>query len=117
MERPTVATDAGGMPEVVIDEQTGLLVPVRDPEALAAAILRLVEDRDLARQLGENGRARMLERHTIQHTIDGVIEVYREVAAERGLRRAPFDDTGPRGPDSIGPLGLMPSDVLFTQSH
>jgi glycosyltransferase involved in cell wall biosynthesis len=116
MKRPTVATDAGGMPEVVIDEQTGLLVPVRDPEALAAAILRLVEDPDLARQLGENGRARMLERHTIQHTIDGVIDVYREVAAERGLRRAPFDDPAAHGePESVGPLGLMPSDVLFSR--
>jgi glycosyltransferase involved in cell wall biosynthesis len=118
MERPMVATDAGGMPEVVIDEQTGLLVPVRDPEALAEAILRLVEEPELARRLGENGRARMLERHTIQHTIDGVIEAYREVAAERGMERAPFDDPGLRGgPESIGPLGLMPSDVLFTESR
>jgi glycosyltransferase involved in cell wall biosynthesis len=118
MERPMVATDAGGMPEVVIDEQTGLLVPVRDPEALAEAILRLVEEPELARRLGENGRARMLERHTIQHTIDGVIEAYREVAAERGMERAPFDDPGLRGgPESIGPLGLMPSDVLFTESQ
>jgi glycosyltransferase involved in cell wall biosynthesis len=118
MERPTVATAAGGMPEVVIDEETGLLVPIRDPEALAAAILRMVEDPELARRLGENGRARMLERHTIQHTIDGVIEAYREVAVERGLRRAPLDDPGPRGgPESIGPLGLMPSDVLFTESR
>jgi glycosyltransferase involved in cell wall biosynthesis len=116
MERATVATDAGGMPEVVLDEETGLLVPVRDPEALAAAILRLVEDPELARRLGRNGRARMLERHTIQHTIDGVIEAYREVAAERGLRRAPLDEPVPRGgPESIGPLGLMPSDVLFTE--
>jgi glycosyltransferase involved in cell wall biosynthesis len=118
MERPTVATAAGGMPEIVIDEETGLLVPIRDPEALAAAILRMVEDPELARRLGENGRARMLERHTIQHTIDGVIEAYREVAVERGLRRAPLDDPGPRGgPESIGPLGLMPSDVLFTESR
>jgi glycosyltransferase involved in cell wall biosynthesis len=118
MQRPTVATDAGGMPEVVIDEQTGLLVPVRDPEALAEAILRLVENPELARRLGENGRARMIERHTIQHTIDAVIEAYREVAAERGLRRAPFDEAGPHGvPESIGPLGLMPSDVLFTESQ
>ncbi|MEA2425228.1 MAG: hypothetical protein QOH13_1638, partial [Thermoleophilaceae bacterium] len=66
MERPLVATAAGGMPEVVVDEETGLLVPVRDPEALAAAILRLVEDPDLGRRLGRAGRARMLGHHTIQ---------------------------------------------------
>jgi glycosyltransferase involved in cell wall biosynthesis len=114
MERPTVATAAGGMPEVVIDEETGLLVPVRDPEALAAAILRLVEDPGLAGRLGRAGRARMLEHHTIQHTIDGVIDVYREVAAERGLQRAPLDGRGVQ--ESLGPLGLMPSDVLFAES-
>jgi glycosyltransferase involved in cell wall biosynthesis len=118
MERPMVATAVGGMPEVVIDEQTGLLVPVQDPEALAAAILRLVEDEELARRLGASGRARMLERHTIQHTINGVIEAYREVAVERGLQREPFVGAGQReGPESIGPLGLMPSDVLFAESQ
>jgi glycosyltransferase involved in cell wall biosynthesis len=115
MERPMVATRAGGMPEVVIDEQTGLLVPVRDPEALAAAILRLVDDPELRLRLGKEGRARMLERHTIQRTIDGVIDVYREVAEERGLVRPPFDKPGAhRLEESLGPLGLMPSDVLFT---
>jgi hypothetical protein len=91
---------------------------VMSPEALAAAILRLVEDPELARRLGEAGRARMLESHTIQHTIDGVIEVYREVADERGLRRAPFDRPGaPGSEEGVGPLGLMPSDVLFTESR
>jgi hypothetical protein len=60
----------------------------------------------------------MLERHTIQHTIDGVIDVYREVAEERGLRRAPFDEPGvPAAQEGIGPLGLMPADVLFTESR
>jgi hypothetical protein len=57
----------------------------------------------------------MLERHTIQRTIDGVIDVYREVAAERGIERPPFDKPGARRvEESLGPLGLMPSDVLFT---
>jgi glycosyltransferase involved in cell wall biosynthesis len=117
MERPMVATAAGGMPEVVIDEETGLLVPVRHPEALAAAILRLVEDPELAHRLGKAGRARMLERHTIQHTIDGVIDAYRELAAERGLTRPPLDAPAPTEfADSLGSLGLMPSDVLFSES-
>jgi hypothetical protein len=60
----------------------------------------------------------MLARHTIQHTIEGVIEVYGEVAAERGMQRAPFDDPALYGgPESIGSLGLMPSDVLFSESQ
>jgi glycosyltransferase involved in cell wall biosynthesis len=118
MSRPMVATRAGGMPEVVIDGETGLLVPVHDPEALAEAILRLIEDPQLARRLGEAGRARMLEHHTIQRTIDEVIEVYRELAAERGLTRAPLDRNGAPGHRrSVGSLGLMPSDVLFAASE
>jgi len=86
-----IATRAGGMPEVVIDGETGLLVPVRDPQALAAAILRLMDDPDYARALGRAGRARMLEQHTIQRTIDGVIDAYREVARERSLRWPAFE--------------------------
>jgi glycosyltransferase involved in cell wall biosynthesis len=117
MERPLVATRAGGMPEVVIDGETGLLVPTQAPEALAAAILRLVEDPALGRRLGMAGRKRMLEHHTIQHTIEGIIDVYQEVAAERGLRRPPFDGSRSRvTAESIGPLGLMPKDVLFVDS-
>jgi glycosyltransferase involved in cell wall biosynthesis len=48
---PIVATRAGGNPEIVIDEQTGLLVPIRDPTALAAAVRRLLTDRNLAVQM------------------------------------------------------------------
>jgi glycosyltransferase involved in cell wall biosynthesis len=114
MARPMVATEVGGMPEVVIDGETGLTVPARNPAALAAAIVRLVDDPALARRLAEAGRAHVLERHTIQRTIDGVVEAYREVAVERGLPRAPFDS--PAVKESVGSLGLMPSDVLFTGS-
>lgn len=54
---PIAATTAGGIPEVVEHEKTGLLCPPRDAQALAAVQLRLLEDRDLARRLGENARA------------------------------------------------------------
>jgi hypothetical protein len=58
----------------------------------------------------------MLERHTIQHTIGGVIDSYRELAAERGLRRPPLEERAPtRSAESLGSLGLMPSDALFTE--
>jgi glycosyltransferase involved in cell wall biosynthesis len=112
MRRPTVATRAGGLPETVRDGETGLLVPMRDPAALAAAILRLVEDPALGRRLGAAGRDLMLERHTIQHTIAGVAAVYAEASAERGLshRRPASPDDGAL---SAGGLGLDPRDVLF----
>ncbi|MDE2491591.1 MAG: glycosyltransferase [Elusimicrobia bacterium] len=56
---PVAATRAGGIPEVVEDGATGLLVSPRDPEALAAAILRLVSDRALAARLAAEARRRL----------------------------------------------------------
>ncbi len=58
---PVVATDVSGIPELVRDQETGLLVPPRDPNALAGAIQRLLQDRTLAMGLATNGRA-LLER-------------------------------------------------------
>lgn len=55
---PVVATDIPGYREVVTDGLEGLLVPPRDPEALAAALVRVLSEPDLARRLGDAGRAR-----------------------------------------------------------
>ncbi len=56
---PVVATAVGGTPEVVVDGETGLLVPSGDPVALADAILKLLEDRGMAETFGRRGRARV----------------------------------------------------------
>jgi len=56
---PIAATTAGGIPEVVEDGVTGLLVLPRRPEALAGAIMRLIDDKALAARLAEQGRARL----------------------------------------------------------
>jgi glycosyltransferase involved in cell wall biosynthesis len=57
--RPVVATSVGGTPELVVDGETGLLVPPGDVDALAEALRRLLADSALARRLGEAGRARV----------------------------------------------------------
>jgi glycosyltransferase involved in cell wall biosynthesis len=80
---PVVATPVGGTPEVVVDGETGLLVPPRDPERLADAIARVVGDRELARRLGEAGRARVAERFSASAMERRVLEIYDEVAAAR----------------------------------
>lgn len=61
MELPMVSTEVAGIPELVIDGVTGLVVPQRDPEALAAAIQRLLDDEDLRQRLGKAARKRVEE--------------------------------------------------------
>jgi glycosyltransferase involved in cell wall biosynthesis len=53
---PVAATAVGGVPEIVEHDRTGLLVPARDPAAMAQAIGRLLRDKSLRRRLGEAGR-------------------------------------------------------------
>jgi glycosyltransferase involved in cell wall biosynthesis len=76
---PVVATRVGAIPEVVDDGVTGLLVPPRDPSALAAAIRTLAEDPALRERLGRAGRRRVLERFGFERAV--------QVEAD-GIRRA-----------------------------
>jgi phosphatidylinositol alpha-1,6-mannosyltransferase len=58
--RPVVAGRSGGVADAVVHEETGLLVDPRDPAGVAAAVVRVLSDSDLAQRLGENGRSRVL---------------------------------------------------------
>ncbi|HUI03276.1 MAG TPA: glycosyltransferase family 4 protein [Acidimicrobiales bacterium] len=82
---PLVATTGGALPEVVgEDGETGLLVTPDDPEALAHAVRRILDDPDLASRLGDGGRRRVLGRFTWQATARGTAEQYRVVLDELG---------------------------------
>jgi glycosyltransferase involved in cell wall biosynthesis len=87
--RPVVATRVGGIPEIVRDGETGLLVPPDDPEALAGAIVRMLSDPALASRLGSNGARLVREHFTLDSMVEGNERVYREVLLERRGRRAP----------------------------
>jgi len=63
---PVVATKVGGNPELVIDGETGYLVPPADPEAMADALLRLIRDPQLRREFGRRGRERVKEHFSLQ---------------------------------------------------
>ena len=78
--KPVVATTAGGMPEVVADGQTGILVPPRDDEALAAAIVKLLKDERLRGSMGEAGERRVRERFSSERMVQDTLELYRRVA-------------------------------------
>ncbi len=95
MERPLVASDVGGLPDAVRHEETGLLVPPGDADALAAAITRLLQDRVLARRLAAQGRAFALERLTLSRAVRALDALYRreldgvaarDASARRGYR-------------------------------
>ncbi len=75
---PIVATAAGGIPEAVEDGSTGIVVPVRNPVALAQGLLALLEDPDRRRRLGAAGRKRFLERFTADRMVQETLRVYEE---------------------------------------
>jgi glycosyltransferase involved in cell wall biosynthesis len=79
---PVVATDVGGTGEVVADGETGLLVPPRQPERLAAALGRLAADRAEARRLGEAGRERARTRFGLERMVADYRHLSSDVAAD-----------------------------------
>lgn len=77
-----VATRAGGAAEIVVDEVSGILVPMNDPDALACALRRLIENSDLRKRLGTAGRLRAQEAFRIEFTAAKVSQVYAELFAQ-----------------------------------
>jgi len=87
LARPVVATRVGGISEMVEHEVTGLLVPPRDPAALAAAIVRLLQDRAAAEAFARAGHDLVHERFCIERMVADISAIYEEGAgvwAERG---------------------------------
>jgi glycosyltransferase involved in cell wall biosynthesis len=77
---PVVASRVGGIPEVVEDGRSGLLVPPRNASALAEAIGRLWDDPALARRLGDAGRTEVVPKFTWERAVERIEAVCREVA-------------------------------------
>jgi glycosyltransferase involved in cell wall biosynthesis len=73
---PVVATPVGGIRETVVDGETGLLVPTRNPAALAAAIRRLLEDRPAAEAMAAEARRRVRERFSVERLIEETLRLY-----------------------------------------
>ena len=76
MSRPVVASNVGGIPEMILDGVTGLLVPPQDPPALSAAIVRLLRDHQLADTLGRAGHDLVHDRFCVQLMVKAVQELY-----------------------------------------
>ncbi len=82
-ERPVVATDLAGMPELVIDGETGLLVPPRDPGALAGALLRVLENPTWAQTMARAGRKRVDAHFSLRAKLDATEALYRRLVETR----------------------------------
>ena len=76
---------ASGVPDVSLDDVTGLTVPPNAPDSLAAALNRLLEQPDLARRLGARGRERAIERFTTKRMVDETLAIYREITTSGGV--------------------------------
>lgn len=85
--RPIVASDAPGCREIVRHGESGLLVPPRDPEALADALARLVADTELRRSMGRRGREIFLEGFTVERVVRETLRVYEDLLGG-GIRPA-----------------------------
>jgi glycosyltransferase involved in cell wall biosynthesis len=80
--RPVVASAVGGLAEIVVPEQTGLLVPPEDSAALAAALERLIADLGLAQRFGAAGAKRVQEHFLAEQMVSAYETLYREILAE-----------------------------------
>jgi glycosyltransferase involved in cell wall biosynthesis len=105
---PVVASDVGGIPEVVTDGVDGRLVPPGDSTALADAIIELLCDPDLQRRLGEAGRRTVAERFSIDAQVRRIQQVYDEELARAGVLLNGGAGSAPAQPAERGALELPP---------
>jgi L-malate glycosyltransferase len=82
MGHAVVGTKAGGIPEAVVHDETGLLVEPADAKALAAAIVRLLKDGRRREQFGEAGRARVARHFGVDRLVEGTLEAYRKFSRD-----------------------------------
>jgi glycogen(starch) synthase len=83
MERPIVATRVGGLPEIIVDQQTGLLVEPEDSDGLAQAVVHLLDHPDVAAEMGKAARRRVAEIFSWERCVSAYNELYRHLARQK----------------------------------
>jgi glycosyltransferase involved in cell wall biosynthesis len=83
--RPVIATRVGGLPDLIEDQKTGRLVPPRDAEALASAVLDLLNNLQTAYELGQNAMAAVRHRFTVQRLLSDMDHLYTELLEEKAI--------------------------------
>jgi glycosyltransferase involved in cell wall biosynthesis len=85
VEKPVVATSAGGVLDIIQDKVTGLLVPLKDAESMAAAILQLLQNPEQAKQIGARARERAKRRFSVEQHVTAVEEIYKKVLSQNEI--------------------------------
>ncbi|MFD8571666.1 DUF3492 domain-containing protein [Streptomyces sp. NPDC059639] len=104
--RATVSTDVGAVVEVI--GGTGLVVPPRNPRALAEACVALLHDSDRRERLGAAARARALELFTVEQNVTAFRGIYLEIVSHCPVRREAVDDAGEPRPFAHPPEAHVP---------
>jgi glycosyltransferase involved in cell wall biosynthesis len=104
---PLVGTNVGGIPAIIDDKRTGLLVEPRDPDALAAAMDRLIEDADLRRQFGDAAQERATKEFSWEGIASRTVDAYglsrtkvQETAKQNSLSRTTVQETAKQNSQS-----------------
>lgn len=102
---PVVATDVGGVSEVVVDGQTGLVVPAGQEDELSMGIEYFLTHRNLCFQFGQRGREHVMQRFSLRHMVDEHLKVYQDKALSQT-------------PNKVGiPKGYVSIDLHMHSSH
>jgi len=94
--KPVVGTTAGGIPEMIVDDATGVLVRPRDSEALAAAILKLIDQPDLRARMGQAGRRRVEEHFSAERMLERTVAVYERLLGRQNPESGQGSPAGDR---------------------
>jgi len=87
--RPLVVTNIGGNPEAVVDSKTGLIVPLKNPVEIAKAIINLLKNPQLAKQMGRAGRKRVRGNFGIERMVKETESLYEELCATHAINKNP----------------------------
>ena len=87
--KPIVATNVGGNPEVVIDGETGFLVPPKQPDKMAEAIIKVLQNPELARKMGVAGRERIEKNFSLDRMVSDYSLLYEDLLYKKGFALTP----------------------------
>ncbi len=79
MKKPVIATNVGSIPEIIKNQKTGLLIKPRSPQEIAKAISFLIEDKNIAKELGEKGRLFVEDNYSLERMLEKIENIYHKI--------------------------------------